>query len=458
MFDNLTQKLTQTFKNLRGQGRLSEENISEALREVRLALLEADVALPVVKDFIGRVKAKAMGEEVTRSLTPGQVFIKIVHDELVHLMGDHNDRLDLSARPPAVILLAGLQGSGKTTTSAKLALWLQEKEKKRVLLVSTDVYRPAAMEQLAHLGRDIGVDVYPTRVNERPVDIARRALEEARRRNDDVLIVDTAGRLHIDSEMMAEAQELARAVNPVELLFIVDAMTGQDAVNTAKAFDAALPLTGVILTKTDGDARGGAALSVRAVTGKPIKFLGVGEKVRKGLEPFHPERMASRILGMGDIVSLVEQVQQEVDEDQARRMADKLRKGKGFDLEDFREQLRQLDRMGGMASLMDKLPGMGELPAEVQGQLQDNKQFRRLEAIINSMTAEERRHPDIIKASRRRRIALGSGTNVPEVNRLLKQFEQMQKMLKKMGKGKGGLSRLLGMNPKAMMKGGLPFR
>ncbi|WP_437557414.1 signal recognition particle protein [Acidithiobacillus sulfuriphilus] len=458
MFDNLTQKLTQTFKNLRGQGRLSEENISEALREVRLALLEADVALPVVKDFIGRVKAKAMGEEVTRSLTPGQVFIKVVHDELVHLMGDHNDRLDLSARPPAVILLAGLQGSGKTTTSAKLALWLQEKEKKRVLLVSTDVYRPAAMDQLAHLGRDIGVDVYPTRANEQPVDIARRALEEARRRNDDVLIVDTAGRLHIDSEMMAEAQELARAVNPVELLFVVDAMTGQDAVNTAKAFDAALPLTGVILTKTDGDARGGAALSVRAVTGKPIKFLGVGEKVRKGLEPFHPERMASRILGMGDIVSLVEQVQQEVDEDQARRMADKLRKGKGFDLEDFREQLRQLDRMGGMASLMDKLPGMGELPAEVQGQLQDNKQFRRLEAIINSMTAEERRHPDIIKASRRRRIALGSGTNVPEVNRLLKQFEQMQKMLRKMGKGKGGLSRLLGMNPKAMMKGGLPFR
>ena len=458
MFDNLTQKLTQTFKNLRGQGRLSEENISEALREVRLALLEADVALPVVKDFIGRVKTKAMGEEVTRSLTPGQVFIKIVHDELVHLMGDHNDRLDLSARPPAVILLAGLQGSGKTTTSAKLALWLQEKEKKRVLLVSTDVYRPAAMEQLAHLGRDIGVDVYPTRANEQPVDIARRALEEARRRNDDVLIVDTAGRLHIDSEMMAEAQDLARAVNPVELLFVVDAMTGQDAVNTAKAFDAALPLTGVILTKTDGDARGGAALSVRAVTGKPIKFLGVGEKVRKGLEPFHPERMASRILGMGDIVSLVEQVQQEVDEDQARRMADKLRKGKGFDLEDFREQLRQLDRMGGMASLMDKLPGMGELPAEVQGQLQDNKQFRRLEAIINSMTAEERRHPDIIKASRRRRIALGSGTNVPEVNRLLKQFEQMQKMLRKMGKGKGGLSRLLGMNPKAMLKGGLPFR
>ena len=458
MFDNLTQKLTQTFKNLRGQGRLSEENISEALREVRLALLEADVALSVVKDFIARVKAKALGEEVTRSLTPGQVFIKIVHDELVHLMGDHNDRLDLSARPPAVILLAGLQGSGKTTTSAKLALWLQEKEKKRVLLVSTDVYRPAAMEQLAQLGRDIGVEVYPTQPNEQPVAIARRALEEARRRNDDVLIVDTAGRLHIDSEMMAEAQDLARAVNPVELLFVVDAMTGQDAVNTAKAFDAALPLTGVILTKTDGDARGGAALSVRAITGKPIKFLGVGEKVRKGLEPFHPERMASRILGMGDIVSLVEQVQQEVDEDQARRMTEKLRKGKGFDLEDFREQLRQIDRMGGMASLMDKLPGMGELSAAVQGQMQDNKQFRRLEAIINSMTVEERRHPDIIKASRRRRIALGSGTNVPEVNRLLKQFDQMQKMFKKMGKGKGGLSRLLGMNPKAMMKGGLPFR
>ncbi|MGC9128878.1 MAG: signal recognition particle protein, partial [Acidithiobacillus sp.] len=335
--------------------------------------------------------------------------------------------------------------------------WLTEREKKRVLLVSTDVYRPAAMDQLRNLGRDIGVEVFPSDPSQAPLQIARDALAEAQRKVMDVLIVDTAGRLHVDEEMMAEAKALAAAVRPAELLFVVDAMTGQDAVNTAKAFDAALPLTGVVLTKADGDARGGAALSIRAITGKPIKFIGVGEKVRKGLEPFYPDRMASRILGMGDIVSLVEQVQQDVDHEQARRMTEKLRKGKGFDLEDFREQLRQLERMGGMASLMDKLPGMGELPAEAQSALADQKPMRRLEAIINSMTPQERRHPEIIKASRRRRIAAGSGTTVTEVNRLLKQFEMMQKMFKKMGKGGKGLGRLLGMNPKNLLKGGLPF-
>jgi len=364
----------------------------------------------------------------------------------------------LSARPPAVILLAGLQGSGKTTTSAKLALWLKEKEKKRVMMVSTDVYRPAAMEQLAHLGKDIEVEVFPSRPEQQPVQIAKDALEAAQRGVFDVLIVDTAGRLHVDDAMMAEAQALTAAVQPVELLFVVDAMTGQDAVNTAKAFNDALPLTGVILTKADGDARGGAALSVRAITGKPIKFMGIGEKIRKGLEPFYPDRLASRILGMGDIVSLVEQVQQDVDVEQAQKMTEKLRSGKGFDLEDFRQQLRQLEKMGGMSSIMDKLPGMGELPAEAQAAMQDGKPMRRLEAIINSMTPGERRHPEIIKASRRRRIAAGAGTTVTEVNKLLKQFEMMQKMFKKMGKGGRGLSRLLGMNPKSMLKGGLPFR
>ncbi|MEY2342230.1 signal recognition particle protein [Acidithiobacillus sp. IBUN Pt1247-S3] len=458
MFESLSQRLNQSFKALRGQARLSEDNIRDALRDVRMALLEADVALPVVKDFIAEVRQKALGEEVLRSLSPGQVFIKIVNDELTRLMGAHNDRLNLQARPPVVILMAGLQGSGKTTTSAKLALWLKEREKKRVLLVSTDVYRPAAMEQLASLGRDIEVAVFPSHPSQAPVKIARDALDAARKQIYDVLIVDTAGRLHVDEEMMSEAKELTAIVQPTELLFVVDAMTGQDAVNTAKAFDTALPLTGVILTKADGDARGGAALSIRAITGKPVKFLGVGEKVRKGLEAFHPERMASRILGMGDIVSLVEQVQQDVDIEQAQRMTDKLRKGKGFDLEDFREQLRQVERMGGLTSIIDKLPGMNDLPSEAQDALQDKKPMRRLEAIINSMTMEERRHPDIIKASRRRRIAAGSGTSVAEVNKLLKQFEMMQKMFKKMGKGGKGLSRLLGMNPRNLMKGGLPFQ
>ncbi|MCE5388305.1 MAG: signal recognition particle protein [Acidithiobacillus sp.] len=458
MFESLSQRLQQSFKALRGQARLSEDNVRDALRDVRLALLEADVALPVVKDFIAQVREKALGEEVVRSLTPGQVFIKIVNDELTRLMGSHNDRLDLQARPPVVILMAGLQGSGKTTTSAKLALWLAEREKKKVLLVSTDVYRPAAMEQLASLGRDIGAEVFPSRPDQAPVQIARDALEAARRGVYDVLIVDTAGRLHVDAQMMAEVQALTEAVQPTELLFVVDAMTGQDAVHTAKAFDTALPLTGIILTKTDGDARGGAALSIRSITGKPIKFLGVGEKVRKGLEPFHPERMASRILGMGDIVSLVEQVHQEVDLEQAQRMTEKLRKGKGFDLEDFRDQLKQLEKMGGLGSILDKLPGMGDLPAEAQLALQDKKPMRRLEAIINSMTPAERHHPEIIKASRRRRIAAGSGTTVAEVNKLLKQFEMMQKMFKKMGKGGKGLGRLLGMNPAKLLKGGVPFQ
>ncbi len=457
MFESLSQRLGQSFKALRGQARLSEGNIRDALRDVRLALLEADVALPVVRDFIARIQEKALGAEVLKSLTPAQVFIKIVHDELVVLMGSHNDRLDLQARPPVVILMAGLQGSGKTTTSAKLALWLKERERKRVLLASTDVYRPAAMDQLASLGRDIEVEVFPAHPGQQPVQIALEALESARRQIMDVVIIDTAGRLHIDDLMMAEVQAISEAVDPTEVLFVVDAMTGQDAVVTARSFDAALPLTGVVLTKIDGDARGGAALSIRAVTGKPIKFLGVGEKVRKGLEAFHPDRMASRILGMGDIVSLVEQVQQDVDLEQAQKMTEKLRKGKGFDLEDFREQIRQLERMGGLASILDKLPGMGDLPAEAQTSLQDHKPMRRMEAIINSMTMEERRNPHIIKASRRRRIAAGSGTTVTEVNKLLKQFEIMQKMFRKMGKGGRGLGSLLGMGPRSLMKGGLPF-
>ncbi len=457
MFESLSQRLGQSFKTLRGQARLNEGNIRDALRDVRLALLEADVALPVVRDFIARIQEKALGAEVLKSLTPAQVFIKIVHDELVTLMGSHNDRLDLQARPPVVILMAGLQGSGKTTTSAKLALWLKDREKKRVLLASTDVYRPAAMDQLASLGQDVEVEVFPAHPGQLPLQIARNALESARRQVMDVLIIDTAGRLHVDDVMMEEVQSISEAVNPTEVLFVVDAMTGQDAVITARAFDSALPLTGIVLTKIDGDARGGAALSIRAVTGKPIKFLGVGEKVRKGLEAFHPDRMASRILGMGDIVSLVEQVQQDVDVEQAQKMTEKLRKGKGFDLEDFREQLRQLERMGGLASILDKLPGMGDLPAEAQTSLQDQKPMRRMEAIINSMTMEERRNPHVIKASRRRRIAAGSGTTVTEVNKLLKQFESMQKMFRKMGKGGRGLGRLLGMGPRNLMKGGLPF-
>jgi signal recognition particle subunit SRP54 len=400
---------------------------------VRVALLEADVALPVVKAFIDDVRAQAIGQEVLVSLAPGQVVIKVVHAALVRLMGEANDRLNLAVRPPAVILVAGLQGAGKTTSVAKLARYLHEREKKRVALVSADVYRPAAIEQLKKLAADVNAEFIPSTPDQKPVDIARAAVEQARRLSVDVLIVDTAGRLHIDADMMQEITAIHAAIQPVETLFVVDSMTGQDAVNTAKAFNDALPLTGVVLTKTDGDARGGAALSVRFVTGKPIKFLGIGEKT-DALEPFHPDRLASRILGMGDVLSLVEQAHRTVDQEQAKKLAHKISKGKGFDLEDFRDQLQQMEKMGGVTSLMDKLPGVGKPPDAAQAQLAE-KQSRRLVAIINSMTPQERRFPDIIRGSRKRRIAAGSGTQVQDVNRMLKQFGEMQKMMKRFGKG-----------------------
>jgi signal recognition particle subunit SRP54 len=447
MFDSLSERLGQTVRNLRGVGRLSEDNIKDALREVRMALLEADVALPVVKAFTEHVREKALGEAVSKSLTPGQAFIKIVNDELVQLMGEANDGLNLNVTPPAVILMAGLQGSGKTTTVAKLARWLKEKQKKSVMVVSADVYRPAAIEQLKTLANEIGVDFYPSQTDQDPVAIAEAALREARIRHDDVLIVDTAGRLHIDADMMDEIKKLHAALDPAETLFVVDSMTGQDAANTARAFNEALPLSGVVLTKADGDARGGAALSIRQITGKPIKFLGMGEKTT-ALEPFHPDRLASRILGMGDVVSLVEQAQQSIDHAKAEKLARKLKKGKGFDLEDFRDQFQQLKNMGGLTSLLDKLPGMPNLPKGAMNQV-DDRQLARMESIINSMTPKERRYPDIIKGSRKRRIAAGSGTQVQDVNRLLKQFTQMQKMMKKMGKG--GMGKMM-----RNMKGQLP--
>ena len=439
MFDSLTDRLGRTLKALRGQGRLTEENIKDALRDVRMALLEADVALPVVRDFINQVRERAVGKDVLESLTPGQALIGVVHDELVALMGQSNEDLNLNVPPPAVILMAGLQGAGKTTTVAKLARFLKERRKKSVLVASCDIYRPAAIEQLKTLAGEVGALFHPSDTGQDPVAIAKAAVESARRQFIDVLLIDTAGRLHIDAAMMDEIQRLHAAVQPVETLFVVDSMTGQDAANTAKAFNDALPLTGVILTKADGDARGGAALSVRHITGKPIKFLGVGEKT-EALEPFYPDRLASRILGMGDILSLVEQAERSLDRGQAEKMAAKLKKGKGFDLEDFREQVQQMRKMGGVASLLDKLPGMGNVPDEVKGQLND-KEFIRTEAIINSMTSEERRSPAIIKGSRKRRIAAGSGTQVQDVNRLLKQFEQMQRMMKTLSKG--GLGRLM---------------
>ena len=446
MFSQLGERLKETFRDLRGKGRLSEENISQALREVRVALLEADVALPVVKSFIDGVRGRAIGEEVVRSLTPGQSVIKIVHDELVNLMGVRNDVLNLAARPPAVILLAGLQGAGKTTTAAKLARFLKERENKRVLLASVDIYRPAAMEQLQRLAEEIEV---PYRGDGKDaVAIAVDALSHARSQVMDALIIDTAGRLHVDSDMMAEIQQIHQAVTPVETLFVVDSMTGQDAVNSARAFNEALALTGIILTKTDGDARGGAALSIREVTGRPIKFMGTGEGTG-ALEPFHPDRVASRILGMGDVLTLVEEVERKVDKEQAQKIARKLTRGKGFDFEDFKEQLLQMEQMGGLAGLVDKLPGMGELSPQIKSQI-GSAETRRTLAIINSMTARERAFPALIKGSRRRRIATGSGTEVQHVNRLLKQFSQMQKMMKK-AKGKGGLARMMG-----QMKGNAP--
>jgi signal recognition particle subunit SRP54 len=456
MFENLQERLGRVLTKLRGQGRLTEDNIKDTLREVRMALLEADVALPVVRQFVDQVREKALGEEVMRSLSPGQVLIKIVNDELIALMGESNERLNLAAQPPAVVLMAGLQGSGKTTTVAKLARWLQEKQKKSVLVVGCDVYRPAAIDQLRTVATEVGASVFPSSADQRPVDIARAALDAARKQFKDVLIVDTAGRLHVDSAMMDEIKVLHAELKPVETLFVVDAMTGQDAANTARAFDEALPLTGVILTKTDGDARGGAALSIRHITGKPIKFLGTGEKTT-ALEPFYPERVASRILGMGDVVSLVEEVHAKIDKDQAERLVKKLKKGKEFDLVDFKEQLEQMANLGGMAGLMDKLPGMGQVPEHMKNQVND-KEMGKLIAIINSMTPQERRFPAVIKGSRKRRIAMGSGTQVQDVNKLLKQFTQLQKVMKKM-KG-GGMAKMMramgGRLPGGFPGGGMP--
>ncbi|MFN4292348.1 MAG: signal recognition particle protein [Permianibacter sp.] len=452
MFGNLSDRLNAALKKLSGQGRITEDNIKDTLREVRMALLEADVALPVVKDFIAKVKDRAVGTEVMASLTPGQAFIKIVRDELVAAMGEHNDELNLAVQPPAVILMAGLQGAGKTTSAGKLAKLLKERHKKSVLLVSADVYRPAAIKQLETLAQQVGVHFFPSAVGQDPVKIAKDAVEEAKRRIYDVVIVDTAGRLHVDSEMMDEAKRIHAAVSPIETLFVVDSMTGQDAANTAKAFNEALPLTGVILTKADGDARGGAALSIRTITGKPIKFIGVAEKL-DGLEPFHPDRIASRILGMGDVLSLIEQVEREVDKDKAEAFAKKLKKGKGFDLEDFRDQLRQMKKMGGLTSMMEKMPGFGQIPAAAKSQVND-RELLRLEAIINSMTPAERAKPDLIKGSRKRRIALGSGMQVQDVNKLLKQYDQMNEMMKKLS-SKGGMMKLMrslgGKMPPGMM-------
>lgn len=452
MFESLSKRLTDALKRIRGQGRLTEDNIKDTLREVRMALLEADVALPVVREFVERVRVRAVGQEVMQSLTPGQALVKIVHDELVAVMGEANDELNLRVQPPAVILMAGLQGSGKTTTVAKLARWLKERKKKSVLVASCDVYRPAAIDQLRTLASEVGAVFFPSNPSQDPVDIARSALDQARKQFVDVVIIDTAGRLHVDAEMMDEIKRLHAAIDPVETLFVVDSMTGQDAANTAKAFHEALPLTGVVLTKADGDARGGAALSIRYITGKPIKFLGVGEKTA-ALEPFYPDRLASRILGMGDVLSLVEEAERKIDRDKAAKLAEKLKKGKEFDLEDFRDQLQQMMNMGGVASLLDKLPGMGDIPDAVKNQVSD-RDFRRMVAIINSMTPQERRCPDIIKGSRRRRIAAGSGTEVQDVNRLLKQFTQMQKMMKRMSKG--GFAKML-RGLKGRLPQGLPF-
>lgn len=455
MFENLTQRLGATLDKLRGQGRLTEDNIKDTLREVRRALLEADVALPVVKAFVDQVRDKALGEEVMKSLTPGQTFIKVVNQQLIEVMGGANESLDLAAQPPAVVLMAGLQGSGKTTSAAKLARLLRERDKKKVMLVSCDVYRPAAIKQLETLASEVEVGFFPSSADQKPVKIARAALKEAQKTFQDVLIVDTAGRLHIDDQMMGEIKELHKTVQPIETLFVVDAMTGQDAANTAKAFHDALPLTGVVLTKTDGDARGGAALSIRHITGKPIKFLGVGEKTT-ALEPFHPERAASRILGMGDVLTLLEEVSQKVDKEKAAELVKKVAKGKGFNLLDYREQMEQMLGMGGMDALMDKMPGMDKIPEKVKQQVGD-KDVKRLIAIINSMTPQEREFPNLIKGSRKRRIALGSGAQVQEVNKLLKQFAQTQKMMKKM-KGGGMAKMMRGLKGKlgGMPGGGMP--
>ena len=446
MFESLSSRLSTALKTVRGQARLSEANIQDAMREVRMALLEADVALPVVKEFITQVRQRALGQEVIGSLTPGQAFIGVVHDELTKLMGVENNALNLACVPPAVVLMAGLQGAGKTTTVGKLAKRLKEEEKKKVLVVSADVYRPAAIDQLQTLAAQVDVEFFPSDPQQKPVDIALAALDFARRHFFDVLLVDTAGRLAIDEAMMAEIQQLHTVLNPIETLFVVDAMQGQDAVNTARAFNEALPLTGVVLTKLDGDARGGAALSVRQVTGKPIKFIGVGEKIT-GLEPFHPERLASRVLGMGDVLTLIEDVQKHVDQEQATKLMKKMKSGKGFDLEDFKQQILQMRKMGGMSALLDKMPG--QLSGMAQNAQVDDKAINRIEGIINSMTPLERAKPELLKASRKRRIATGAGVSVQEVNRLLNQFEQTQKMMKMFSNG--GMGKLM-----RSMKGMLP--
>jgi signal recognition particle subunit SRP54 len=459
-FNHLSERLSKVIKNLSGQGRLTEANIEDTLRDIRIALLEADVALPVAKTIIDDIKTKAIGQEVMTSLKPGEMVIKLVHDELVLIMGEYNETLNFKAQPPVVILMAGLQGSGKTTTVAKLARWIKETQNKSVMVTSADIYRPAAIDQLETLAKSVSVEFHPSSNDQNPIEIARSAIQAAKNKVIDVVIVDTAGRLHIDDEMMAELKDLHAAIQPTETLFVVDSMTGQDAANTAKAFHEALPITGIILTKTDGDARGGAALSIRHITGKPIKFMGVGEKI-DALEPFHPDRVASRILGMGDILTLVEEASRNLDKSKAEKLTKKLKKG-AFDLVDFRDQLKQISNMGGVASIMSKLPGANQLPQHIKDQVND-KHLERIEAMINSMTPKERRFPDLIKNSQKRRISGGSGTSIQDINQLLKQFLQMQKMMKKVSK-KGGIMKLMrGMQGKfpfggnGLPGGGLPF-
>ena len=454
MFENLSERLSTSLKQISGKARINENNISDALRDVRVALLEADVALPVVKDFIEQVRSKALGQTVMAALNPSEAFIKIVHEELVTVMGAEDNSLNLATAPPAVILMAGLQGAGKTTTVAKLARLLKEQQKKRVAVVSADVYRPAAIEQLQTLAAEVGVAFIESSADQAPVAIAAAAVQSAKQQLADVLLVDTAGRLAVDEAMMAEIKQLHASVKPIETLFVVDAMTGQDAANTAKAFNDALPLTGVVLAKTDGDARGGATLSVRTITGKPIKFLGSGEKT-DALEVFHADRIASRILGMGDVLSLIEEAERKVDKTKAQRFARKMQQGQKFDLEDFRDQLQQMANMGGLSNMLDKLPGMGQLPANAQAQLEDG-QFKRMGVIIDSMTVRERRFPDLLNGSRKQRIAAGSGTQIADINRLLKQHKQMQKMMKKVGK-KGGMQKMMrGMQGMKFPGGGMP--